>query len=722
MKKDCAVQRQPMTRKLAYIGFSYVCGLLAASFLSPIPAFALAAAVLIIAAAYTLSARMGSCTIPTVLLCAALGVTSYACRQANVYEAVQRYDGEVITLTGRVYDVSEYGGDRSGYIFSGRLSSGETVRISCFAGSLDCRRGDRITVSGKAARLEDDFSFPEESYYKAEGVCLKLKSVTSAEIAGGSHPISDAVESYREYLGRRIAELLPNDEGAVLSAMLFGDKSGISEETRTLLYRSGIGHVMAVSGVHIAMLVTLANSVMKRIRIHLYVKNGICAAMIVGFVLLAGGSASVIRSALMVGVMLASDMFRRRADSANSLGLAMLILTVFSPYVVRSPSFLLSAAGVIGVAVIAPIMSGGIEFEKISRPWLRETVVWLFRAAVTSSCAALTVFPVSMLFFDEVSIVSPVTNILLIPICSAALVFGLAFALLGGGLPAYPCVIAAGALTRLVTAVSELCAGLRFTYIPLGREYLPFLAVGAVALTALSAAVFRRRRAAVIAVCLSLVGYCAAEGLYGAEYAESMRIAVLGNGTNSAMVVVNGSQADVISLSGGGNASADAVKYLNRMGIYKVESVLLGDNASAAAERFAHELELFDVGQEYVPQGTVFAEEDTASDCAVFEDGSELSAGGRARIRTELPGRVTVSFGEFSLLAADSAELIRDDDAFTVTIVEKGGTDPPPACEALVLLSEKDAALQDCCGGYCEIIADRDGKFTLRGLENGIGQ
>ena len=329
---------------------------------------------------------------------------------------------------------------------------------------------------------------------------------------------------------------------------------------------------------------------------------------------------------------------------------------------------------------------------------------------MTSSCAALAVFPVSMLFFDEISVASPLTNILLIPVCSAALVCGLAFALLGGSAAANPCIIAAGVLIRLVTAVSGAVARLRFTYIPLGRDYLPFLAAGAVILVAVFSLIFRRRRAAAAAVCLSLVIYCAAEGIYASSYSDSVRIALLGNAVNSSMVIVSGSHADVVSLRGGGNAASDAAKYLNRMGVYKVDSVLLDDNASSAATRFSAELELFDVGGILVPPDAVFigaaAPEGVLPE--VFEEGGELAVGKSGRLRSDMSGRVMFTLGEFSLLVADSGELITDEDDCNVIIIEKGGTDPPSDCLS--------------AGGYYEIIAHSDGSYKVRGIKNGIGQ
>ena len=149
--------------------------------------------------------------------------------------------------------------------------------------------------------------------------------------------------------------------------MLFGDKSGIDDTTKTLLYRAGIGHMMAVSGVHLAVVCSLIWFILCMFNMSKYLRFGILMIFNAAFVILAGMSNSVIRAAVMLFLVYGASLFDRRSDLMNSLGIAVILLTAGNPFVVRDASFVLSVTGVIGIGGIAPVITKMIE-DKQGKP------------------------------------------------------------------------------------------------------------------------------------------------------------------------------------------------------------------------------------------------------------------------------------------------------------------------------------------------------------------
>ena len=132
---------------------------------------------------------------------------------------------------------------------------------------------------------------------------------------------------------------LPEQEAGLLCAMLLGDKSGLDDETKTSLYRLGIGHVTAVSGLHLTLLCTLVSWLLGRLRLGKRAAFFVQTAVMTGFVLCTGISHSACRAAVMLLVVYSGDVFHRQSDPLNALCIAALALTGTRPYLIGSAPF-----------------------------------------------------------------------------------------------------------------------------------------------------------------------------------------------------------------------------------------------------------------------------------------------------------------------------------------------------------------------------------------------
>ena len=277
------------------------------------------------------------------------------------------------------------------------------------------------------------------------------------------------IKKYRDYLFSKINNIVGGEEGGFLGAMLCGDKSEMSYETKLKLYRVGIGHIFSVSGTHLVIISGFFGFLFKLLSLGKRASFLFMELVVWSFVVFSGLSPSVVRAAIMITVIMLSGQFNRKGDCLNSLGLCCILLTIRNPYIVRNTSFLLSVTGVFALGVVAPKVTSSIGVKGIGGK--------LVKSIAAMFVLLFTAMPVTMLFFDEVSLVAPITNIVLLPVCTLALSVTVIVAVTGGvSFIAVPVLRFAGILIKAVLYVSDKLSSFRYSYITLSSKELKIIA------------------------------------------------------------------------------------------------------------------------------------------------------------------------------------------------------------------------------------------------------
>lgn len=578
-----------MVRKVAYVGTSYLVGLFFASFLSSGINVILAPVIAVIfISLMTVLGKKYIC-LTVCIISGAFGMFLYGIKDSTVYRNVVKYDGYDVRVDGIITEYTERSGDKSIYIVDGVINGDVRSKVTCYTDSFGGEIGDTVSIIGTAATLKDSYDFPSRTYYKAKGIYLQINDVKyiSCTPAEG-FSLFASINRYRDHIIKTVSEYMDEDGQGVMSAMLFGDKSDLESSQKTLMYRAGIGHLMAVSGVHLAVVCSFFNLLISRIPVNKYCRFGLLLVPVFCFVLLAGMSGSVIRAAVMLIIVNAGSLFRRRADVWNSLGIAVILLTITDPFAVRDASFLLSAAGVFGIGVVATRVIKLIE-EKHK---LGTTA----KSAVMSVCVTAVVFPVSMLFFDEVSVVSPVSNLLLIPICELILIGGLIVTVTGGiSIVAAPVLKICGYLCDIVLAASGFIGGLHFSYIPLDGEMSVLAVIAGLVLISVVFLLTKKADVTALSAVMILVFAMVSININRLVTDGNITVSVIKNGSSAAAVIHDKKSASVIPLTKSGKASSSLVKYLNRNGIYKIDSLIITEFADTSYQVYKEAFDLFEI-------------------------------------------------------------------------------------------------------------------------------
>ncbi len=522
----------------------------------------------------------------TVFFTAAFAVcTGYT---AVRYSPAAALDGCSGSFTGRVDDVTGYDRGNAAYILSGHTDSGVRVKVSYFGTDLGAEYGDTITVGRCSFSLPvNDYLFSSADYYRSQGVFLSLDSAKDVSLKHeGGRWLKNKLVSYRTYIIEEFRSTLGDDCGGFLAGMTFGVKQGLDQNIKTALYRSGIGHILAVSGLHVSVIVSLLMLLLKRLRVGRFVSFGIMNVMLLLLIIMADAPVSAVRAAVMAEFLYSAPLFRRENDTLNSLAAAALLICIAQPYAVFSAGFLLSLSGTFGIGVFAPWITRNID---------RSCFTGKASAAVISAvCTTLSVFPLSMYFFDETSIVSPIVNVIIVPLCTAAMVLGVLFILTGGVL--HFLIIPAGTAVRTVIWLSDRIA--RIGVFHTGSGDIPAILM----LTAGAAAVMvylltRSRRTVALASAVSVVLFAAFSLAETAVMRSCVRVAVLGRGSNAAVVVSSMGRIDLIDLSGHYRSPDYVRRYLSLNGADGVDCTVLTKDIQSQYPAYREALEYFPVSE-----------------------------------------------------------------------------------------------------------------------------
>ena len=591
-----------MTRKLAYVGFSCMAGYMAASFIGFLPS---AAAAVVLAAAAVIIIFIGrSKKLMTAVVCLvffSLGLASYSAYDEQLKLRSEEYSCADVGFTGIVKSIDSISGDRFAYTLKGRVNDDFSAGVLLYSGRLDAEIGDELTFFGRLKKPEDTYTFSAEKYYKSRGIFFTADSsdVTVRRVEGFS--LLRVCDRYGSYIRELISGTLRSDEGDFLTAMLLGDRSKLDSNLKQSVYRAGFGHIMAVSGIHLTVIAVFLRKLLEKLtpfdKREIFI---VSVFPLLAFCLMSGMSISVMRAFIMLMIVGAADLFGRQSDTMNSLGLAGLVLTAANPYAVRDSGLILSFAGVIAVGVVAPKLAEKTEELFKGRLKSHKPLKNFLRNFLSALCVFVFLFPFSVLIFDEASVVSPITNIVFVPLCTAALILCAAAAFFGWQ-KAIACIFIklAGIIVKPALAFARFVSSCRGLYIPTGHTAPRFIISAALAVTVLML-LFRCDIIRTVTFSMISAVICIASVYISrAALAEHTFVTYIASGKSSVVIIKYGGRAAVIDIK---NGSSCAEKYLLRSGVYAVDTVMLTDNAASEAAEYVDRFAEFDIASFYCPE------------------------------------------------------------------------------------------------------------------------
>lgn len=350
--------------------------------------------------------------IAVVLIGVTVGMLWSAAYNRLYLDYAREYDGRKVHASAVVTDYSydtDYGvaadaqTELGGRKFKLRLYYPEETSL---------QPGDRIEGEFRFRMTTDD-ALQGGTYHQGDGIFL-LSYVDEEAVVTKAHRAER--EFFGAYLRRRISQLLsdafPADTLGFANALLLGDTSLLDYETDTDFKHSGIRHVVAVSGLHVSILMSVVYVFSGRKR---YLSAILGIPILFLFAAVVGFTPSVVRACIMQGLVLLALFFNKEYDPPTALAFAVLTMLCINPITIVSVSFQLSCGCLIGIFLFYEGIDQFI-LRTLRAPKgksIRAKLTRWFSGSVSITLSTMiTTTPLSAAYFGTVSIVGVLTNLL----------------------------------------------------------------------------------------------------------------------------------------------------------------------------------------------------------------------------------------------------------------------------------------------------------------------
>lgn len=334
--------------------------------------------------------------------------------------------------------------------------------VEVFAGDLSVGVGDEVRVDGEISRPvpgDDGFDY---------GRYLSTKGISAVVNASAVSPVSEDLGFIGRVHRRAIAALgygLRPDEAAVVRGMVLGDRSRIPEELDEAFQRSGITHVLAISGQHVAVLAAMIYFLLRGFAVPMAARVPATMVLIWLYILVAGAPPSAIRAGVVATLVLGAQLFGRQLSPLHFMTTMLAAVLAYNPLLVYNAGFQLSVAAVFGILMLRRPLKSLVE-RTVLRPFHKPPEL-LSNLLSVSLAAQIATAPIIAASFDEVSIIGVLTNLIAVPLSGPILTLGLLGSLAGNVAPilAYPLNASNGFLVTILEWVAQSASALPFAAI-----------------------------------------------------------------------------------------------------------------------------------------------------------------------------------------------------------------------------------------------------------------
>jgi competence protein ComEC len=286
----------------------------------------------------------------------------------------------------------------------------------------DVQYGDHISATGILYEpgTSDRFSYADTLSRSGVFSVMQESAVIVTQHAGND--LLGGLIGLKGRAADAIKHALPEPQASLLVGMLLGNPHGISPDVSDAFAQTGASQVIAISGFNMTVLSGVVIGLLKRLKMRRSYAAAISIGVIAAYTVFVGANPSVVRAAIMSGLLVIGTVLRRETFLPASLAFAALVMSLLNPLVLWDVSFQLSFFATLGIALFAKPLSA--RFDAVLTRWFRSGARLLTEPLVVSMAALVFTLPLTMLYFGQVSPFILLVNLLIMPVQPALLLIG----------------------------------------------------------------------------------------------------------------------------------------------------------------------------------------------------------------------------------------------------------------------------------------------------------
>lgn len=346
---------------------------------------------------------------------------------------IDKYSGEH-DISGYVAEVSSSHSFMCEYVVRVERIDGKRVNFDMvLVGDYQCElyRGDFFSLKGKISSLT---SYKNAMYLKNTNsydypLLCAIDKNTEINFRDNEFRVPLMLSGLNSRLSSRLNAILGKEGGSLASALLLGNRELLSDNTLRDFKRAGVYHMLALSGLHVAILIGILDWLLKKLLTPRRIRICVLTLLSLFYIALTGFALSACRSMLMLCLMYLSLVLGKRRDTMTALFFAVSVIVLISPAAILDVGLqlsFLSTLGVISSSIICDKIkwlknSGNVGIKANFLNLLRKIALLI----IASVCVFVFTLPIIMICFGEVSLATFLSNIFMGIICEIFMIFSL---------------------------------------------------------------------------------------------------------------------------------------------------------------------------------------------------------------------------------------------------------------------------------------------------------
>lgn len=357
--------------------------------------------------------------LPLILVTFTLGLWNYSASFPS-QNSVANYTGENSRIVGTVVDIGQSEKFQKLTLKDLELNNSyREDRVLIFVPLYpEFEYGDRVSLRCELKAPEPFEGFRYDRFLaskKVYGTCFLYSAPLMLEHGQGNPAIASLLKN-RSLVIKKIDQVFGEPHASLLAGLLLGEQR-FTDEWEDRFFKTGTTHIVAASGYNVAVVTFIAFGILAFLGVKRKQAFALILAGILGYVILAGAEAAVVRAGVMGVLVLMSRQLGRKSTMFNVLILTAGAMLLINPRLLRDDTgFQLSMLSTIALIYFAPWLEKRLKFIPED---------FTIRESFTATLAAtLFTFPIVFFSFKAISVISPFANVLILPLVPYAMFFG----------------------------------------------------------------------------------------------------------------------------------------------------------------------------------------------------------------------------------------------------------------------------------------------------------
>ena len=376
--------------------------------------------------------------------------------QPSALEKVVSYGEKQVELAGTVYRIEEKKKVTAVFLKDSTVSVADQMlnesEILVYISQNETERpteikiGNRAAASGEAEVFEparNPGNFDQKTYYLRQGIHVLVWAEQFRILSHDKKPVRQFLSEVRGRWNELLLRHLGDYYGGTMSAILLGEKSGLDAGMKTMYQKSGISHLLAISGLHMTFLGMGIYNLLRKAGCGFTISGLTGGVLLILYSLMIGAGVSSLRALIMFMVRIGAEITGRDYDLLTSLFLSAAILCFRQPLYLTDAGFQLSYGAILGIALFSPVFSEMFGCAQVSdrkrRLERRKTgriarvqskgftvLLWILNGLSTSLAVNVFLLGPLLWFYFEVPPYSVFLNLIVIPVMPVAMGAGVA--------------------------------------------------------------------------------------------------------------------------------------------------------------------------------------------------------------------------------------------------------------------------------------------------------